>query len=126
VVDLGGLVEFSTDTVAYELTDYRAALGFRKLLDGGSHITKPSAIANFRDAKSQTPSRHFGDVFAFRRRLTDIKRSGGVSVKPIEKRGDIDVEDVPGLEFLRAGNPMAHHFIDGRANAFGKAVVVEG
>ena len=46
-------------------------------------------------------------------------------MKTIVESRDIDVDDVPWLENTRPRNPVTHDFVDRRADALRKTVVVE-
>src|SRR5262245_64262826 len=52
--------------------------------------------------------------------------AAGVPVPAIEDEGDIDVDDVPLLQWFRVGDPVADNMVDRGAGCLGKAAIVAG
>ncbi len=116
VQDLRLLVELPADAVAAELAHDREAVGLCESLDACADVAEVRAGAHRADAP---PHRLVGDVdqpLRLDRRRPDEEHAAGVAVKAVLDDGDVDVDDVAGLEPLVAGDAVADDLVDRRAD----------
>lgn len=119
-------VKLASDPVTTKrFDDPVAVLLRRELVDDGSDVPNPFSR---RDFANPEPHRMAGDVDEAECGLThfpDRVHFRRVAMKSVENDGDVDIDDVPFDEGAWAGNPVTDHFVDGRADRLGKALVVE-
>ena len=58
--------------------------------------------------------------------LADVEHTTGVAVKPVLDYGDVDINDIALFQGLVARNAMADDMVDGSANGFREAPVIQG
>ena len=69
--------------------------------------------------------RDLDDVARLGARRADVERGARVAVEPLVDVRHVDVDDVAVLEDRAVRNPVADDVVDARADALGKALVVE-
>ena len=68
----------------------------------------------------------FHQLLLFRRGLPDDEHPGGVGIVAVQNGGAVHIDDVALAEnVLRGGNAVADLLVDGGADAFGEALVVQ-
>ena len=125
VRDVGTLVELKPDSVADILFDDAEVFVVATYMvnDGLTDHRHSAARFDRHDRQMQAVEgtlrnspRKVAHVFG----ITDQKRFGLVAVPALNDRGQIDVYDVAGFQFVGAGNSVADHFIDADAATFRK------
>src|SRR5688572_10660135 len=123
VQDLRLLVELAADAVAAEFAHHRIAVLLGVRLDGGAQVAQPRARAHLADAEPHAFVRHLDQAARLYARLADIEHAARVAVKAVLDHGDVDVEDVAGLENPVAGDAMADLVVDRGADRLREGLV---
>ena len=119
VIDVGLFVEDLADPVAAVVANDRNPVLVGVGLAGNTDVVETAARAHGVDPG---PHRFEGELREARARnggLSDHEHAGGVAVVAVLDGGDVDVDDVAVLEFLRTGDPVADDVIDGNAGRGG-------
>ena len=112
--------------MAAKISNDAIAVLFRVALDRVGDI--PKAIARLCLFKSQHQA-FMGDVDqlrGFERHIANKIHAARVAMPAIENWGDVDVDDVPVLQRLVAGDAVADDMVDRGAATLGKATIAEG
>src|SRR5204862_4104509 len=105
-------VELLSDPVSAELADDGESLGFGEGLDGVADVAKTGARL---DRAYPAPHRLVGDFHQaprLDRRRADVEHAARIAVPAVLDHGDVDVDDVAGLQLLVARNAMANDVVD--------------
>ncbi len=57
--------------------------------------------------------------------LADAKHAAGIAMPAFHNGRHVDIDHIAFQQHLVAGNAVAHHMVDGRANRLGKAAIVK-
>ena len=76
-------------------------------LDRAADVAEMRAGLHRADAPPHRLVGDFAQPLRLDRRLADVEHAAGVAVKAVLDHGDVDVDDVAGLEPLVAGNAVA-------------------
>lgn len=121
----GFVMKLFADTMAADLPHHMVALLGHVFIDGETDIAGGGERP---DLFNPLPHRFFsggGDVFGRLRDLADKERRRRVTVKSVENRRDIDIDDVTFFQNRVIGDAVTDHLINGCAHRLGKAVVAE-
>ncbi len=109
-------MELPADAVAAEFAHDREAVAFGVVLDGCADVAQ---VRSRPDRANALPHCLVGDLAqasSLDRRRTDVEHAARVAVETILNDGDVDVDDVAGLELLVAGDAVAHDVVHRRAD----------
>ena len=95
-------------------------------LDGMPDIAKLHSWLDHLDPKRHAIVSGLYQPLCSNRCLTHQEHLARIPVEPVLDNSDIDVDDIPGLELLVAGNTMADNVVNGSADGFWKALVIQG
>ncbi len=125
VQDVGLVVEQPAEPVAAEVAHHRAALALGVGLDGGADVAGRRTLAHDGDAAHHRLVRHLHEALGATRHLADEVHARRVPVPAVDDEGDVDVDDVAVLQRLAIGQAVADDVVEGGANRFAVAPVVE-
>ncbi len=108
----------------YSRTTENPAL-FRMLLDGMADVAQVGARAHQLDGVPHGLAAGFGQPLRLHRGLADVVHAAGVAVIAILDDGDVDIEDVAGLEHPVVRNAVANHVVRRGADGLGEAPVAD-
>src|SRR5690606_38187114 len=112
----GIFVELPSNAMAAELAHHREAVALGVTLDDVADVTEMRARADPLDAQPHAFEGDLAQAASGDRRLADAIHAAGIAVEAVLDDGDVDVEDVAGLEHLVAGNAVADLVVDGGAD----------
>jgi len=120
---LGLLVELAADAVAAELAHHGkpALLGVR--LDRRADVAQPRPGTHLADAEPHAFESHVDQAPRLDARLADIEHPAAVAVEAVLDHGDIEVQDVAGLEDPLTGYAVADLVVDRGADRLGERPV---
>src|SRR5687768_10080792 len=108
VQDLRLLVELAADAVAAELAHHGVAVLLGVGLDGRAEVAQAHARADLADALPHALVGHLDQPAGLDAGLADVVHAARVAVVAVLDDGDVDVEDVAGLEHPVAPDALAH------------------
>src|SRR5690554_569841 len=114
------LMKFASHAVTAVFAHNRKALLLGVLLDGVPDVAQRTARAHLLDAQPHAFVRDFGKTPGKYRWLTDVVHAAGVAKPAILDDRNVDIHDVAVFQDFLAGNAMADHMIDRRADGCGK------
>src|SRR6266849_70283 len=123
VQNLRFFVEFSPDSMAAEFAHDAVAVAFGMLLDRRAVVTEKSPGAHLADAEPHTLVRGLAQPFCLDRRFADVVHAAGIAVKTVFDHGDVDIQDISGLEHALPGNAVADLVVDRGADRLRKGLV---
>ena len=95
------------------------------MLDRVADVAEMLAGRQFLDAEPHALEGHLGQALRLDAGLADEEHPAGVAVEAVLDHGDVDVDGVAGLQPAIAGNAVADDMIDGGADRFREAAVVQ-
>ena len=98
---------------------------FDVFLDGLADVAEELPGGHLLDPQPHALECHLGQSFCLDRGLADEKHPAGIPVKAVLDDRDVDIDGVPRLELPLAGDAVADHVVDRRADGFREAAVVE-
>ena len=104
-------VELASDAVAAEFAHHRETVTFGVALDGGADVAEVRAGPH---GANPAPHGLVGDLAQaarLDRRRAHVEHAARVAVEAVLDDGDVDVDDVSGLELLVAGNAVTDDVI---------------
>lgn len=119
------VVEHLPQTMAAEIADHRIAVPLGVALDRVRNIAHPVARLGLLDAQHQTFIGHLHELARLDRGLADQIHAAGVAVPAIDDRGHVDIDDIALVQFLVAGDAVAHDMVDRGAAAVGEAAIAQ-
>ena len=122
---VGRLVEEPADAVAAEIAHHRAALGFRKALDGMADIAEPAARADGGDAAHQAFVGDLDQPLGGALQLAGGVHAAGIAMPAVEHEGHVDVDDVAFAQRLLVRDAVADDVVDRGAARLAVAAIVE-
>src|SRR6266853_2995402 len=123
VQNLRFFVKFSPDSMAAELAHDAVAVAFGVPLDCRPDVTKKSPGVHRPDAEPHTFVRGLAQSFRLDRRFADVVHAAGIAVKTVFDHGDVDIQDISGLEHALPGNAVADLVVDRGADRLRKGLV---
>ncbi len=118
-------MEYEADAVTAILAYDRAAIGFHIRLDRVTDITEATSRPHGLNTATHSFMGDIGQPPGDDRRLADKEHSTGIAMKPVLDNGDVDIDYVPVLQPAVAGDAVANHVVDGGADRFREALVVQ-
>src|SRR5690606_29540171 len=114
-------------SVAAVVPHHGVVVGLGVLLDGVADVPEAHAGAHQGHADIEALLGNADQALGVLGHLADAEHLAGVAVIAVLDDGDIDIDDVPGLQhLLLGGDAVAYHMVDGGADGLGKPLVVEG
>ncbi len=126
VQDLRILVKFPANTVSAIFPHDGIMARFSVLLDGMTDVPETYPRLDHFDADFHAFIGGLDQPLRQHRWRAHEKHLAGVPMVAILDDGNIDVDNVAVLELLDARDTVADHVVDGRADGFGKSLVIQG
>src|SRR5712692_171460 len=123
VQNLRLFMEFSPDSMAAELAHDAVAVRFSMLLDRRADVTEKSPGAHLTDAEPHALVSGLAQPLCLDRRFADVVHAAGIAVKTVLDHGDVDIQDIAGLEHALPWNAVADLVVDRGADRFRKGLV---
>src|SRR2546429_6050443 len=95
------------------------------LHDALPDVAQARARTHHLDAAPHGGETGLGEALRVRWRLAHQVHAAGVAVESVADHGDVDVDDVPGLQALVIRDAVADHVVHRGTDGLGKAAVVE-
>src|SRR5712692_5157333 len=109
--------------MAAELAHDAVAVAFGVLLDRRPDVTKKSPGVHRPDAEPHTFVRGLAQSVSLDRRFADVVHAAGIAVKTVFDHGDVDIQDISGLEHALPRNAVADLVVDRGADRLRKGLV---
>ena len=119
------VVEHLPQAMAAEIADHRIAVALGVALDRVRDIAHPVARLRLLDAQHQTLIGDLDQLARLDRGLADQIHAAGVAVPAVDNRGHVDIDDIALVQFLVAGDAVAHDMVDRGAAAVGETAIAE-
>jgi hypothetical protein len=119
------LVVHTADAVTAVLAHHRIIVLLDEALDGVADVAEPRTRTHRVDTAPHGREAGLGQTLSVRWRPADEVHAAGVAMEAFTDDGHIDIDDVPGLQALVVGDPMAHHVVDGGADGLRKSTIVQ-
>ena len=122
-------MHLSSNPVATKVANDTASFGASKFLDRGSYVTDARPIANRGNPRITAAPGDFDDVARFDGGVSNVahdERRRGVTVKTVEERRDIDIDDVTVHQHIvTIRDPVADNGIPAGADCRRKTLIAE-
>jgi len=125
VKDLRVFMKVLAYAVAAELLNNRESMGLSMTLDRVTDITKGCAGFDLKNPEIHGFLADFCQTACPDWNLAYQKHLAGVAMVTVLDDGDIDIDDVATLQLLGSGNAVTDSMVDGSANGFWEAPVVQ-
>src|ERR1700731_621525 len=113
------------DAVAAVLAHHRVVVFLDEALDGVTDVAQVRTRTYRLDAAPHGGEAGLGEALRGRQRLAHQVHAAGVAVKSVADHGDVDIDDVAGLQALVIRDAVADHVVHRGADGLGKTAVVE-
>ena len=120
------LVELNADAVPAELMHNATALRHGVLVNFKTDVAQMLAWADVGDADIHALLSHRHDFIRVFRHFTNGVHIGRIAVVTAKNGGHVDVDNIPILDNLLAGDAVADYLVDGDAGGFREAVITLG
>ncbi len=122
----GVFVELQPHPVAAQIAHHRESVFLGVLLNGIAYVAHETKGVRRLHAYLQALFRHTHQLFLFGSCFSDDEHTGGIREIAVQNGRHIHVDDVALFQdFLFIRYAVTHHFVDGSANAFREAFIVE-
>src|ERR1043166_2456544 len=111
VQNLRLFVKLAADAVTAELAYHRKSILLGMSLYRMADIAEPGAWSHDSDSPPQALISHVTQAACLDRGLPDVEHAAGVAVIAILDHGDVDVDDVAGLQTLFARHAVTYHMV---------------
>src|SRR3984893_7423510 len=118
-------VVHTPDAMAAVLAHHRVVVSLDEALDGVADVAQVRTRTHRRDAAPHGGEAGLGEALRVRRRPAHQVHAAGVAVKSVADHGDVDIDDVAGLQALVIRDAVADHVVHRGADGLGKTAVVE-
>nr|ABZ09831.1 hypothetical protein ALOHA_HF4000APKG8L7ctg1g6 [uncultured marine microorganism HF4000_APKG8L7] len=126
VKNTGRIVEDSAEPMATKVPHHGKAVGLGETLDGVTDVADGGAGAHHLDATHHGLVSHIDQAARLHAHfVADEEHAARIAVPAVEDDGHVDVEDVALGQALGARDSVTDHMVDGGADGFGEAAVVE-
>src|ERR1700730_16514946 len=113
------------DAMAAVLAHHRVVVLLDEALDGMTDIAQVRTRTYRLDAAPHGGEAGLGEALRVRGRLAHQVHAAGVAVKSVGDHGDVDIDDVAGLQALVIRDAVADHVVYRGADGLGETAVVE-
>ena len=125
VQNLRVFVKTQANTVTAVLLDHRIMIGVSVFGDNGANITQAGARFDQPDGLIEAFLRDATQALGVFRHLANVKHAVSVPMPAIFDDRDVNIQNIAIFQGFVAGDAVADHLVDGGADGFRKAVVIE-
>ena len=119
-------VKIASDAMAAKFLDHRQVMGFGVALNRVANVPEGGPRFYLQDPEVKRFLTQFAESACPDGNIAYQEHLAGVAMVAIFDDGDIDIDDVAGLEFFGARYPMTYGVVDGGADRFGEAPIIQG